>query len=158
MRNKVGFMLINFCVYLSMLALISGLAALLVQRSYSLYKIRIGLHAYIEDAYAAQDAFMYDLRLAPVSRSAWVHTQPDSIAWHVNDTIIRWSLEKDTLIRTYTHKGKSHTSIAARGLSNSVFEIKVKGTCMHSVSLNIHVPSTKGVTELSTTYGFYGIT
>ena len=74
-------MLINFCVYLVLFATMALLVTTLMYRSYNLYKTRGAVNAQLEDAYVAQDVFMYDIRQAPVWLKEWTHCDLAKIGW-----------------------------------------------------------------------------
>jgi len=138
--------------------LIGCLSAVLMQRSYSMYKARGTMNACIEDAYGAQDFFMYDIKTAPVDVRAWHHKEPTIIEWKLhNGPSIRWQIEKGALTRTHIHEGKSQKSIAARGLLDGTFAVQTEGQRIHTVSLTMRVRTLKGVTDLETIHGYYGI-
>lgn len=156
-NTQQGFMLINFCVYLVFFAIITTLITTLMFRTYQMYTTRGTLQANLEDAYVAQDVFMYDLQQAPIQLSSWTHHDTTKIGWVHEGTSVQWYFEDDKLIRLSVQNKQRQCNTAARGIRDGEFVIQTKGNRIYMISLRMKVRGIKRTTELETAYGFYGM-
>ncbi len=129
-RNKMGFLLLSFLVYLLLFTLLVTLCFNWTLRLFTTYTIRAKRNIIIINAYTAQDLFIRDLHMAPLNEQKWKKITASEIIWSMHNRDIGWCYKNKKLIRNEGHYNKQTekwnkktASIAAQHINVLTFTV-----------------------------------
>ena len=163
MDKKLGFMLVTFCVYLAVFAIMSVLTVRLIHAGYRMYRTQGVVGVHVADAYVAQDLLMRDLRMAPAERALWREISPHKIVWESNGGVIGWLVSEGSLVRIQGIRKRGDgghmvytRSVAVKGVLEGAFVVQHAEERVRMVRMDMHIRTARGSVPLRTVFCFHG--
>ncbi|HEB41920.1 MAG TPA: hypothetical protein ENI08_02795 [Candidatus Dependentiae bacterium] len=129
-KNKMGFLLLSFLVYLLLFTLLVTLCFDWTLTLFTTYTTRAKRNMVIINAYTAQDLFIRDLHMAPLDEQEWKKVTASEIIWSTHNRDIGWCYKNKKLIRNEGHYNKQMqkwnkktASIAAQHINTLTFTV-----------------------------------
>ncbi len=148
-RNKRGFLLLSFLVYLLLFTLLVSLCFDWALTLFTTYTMRAQRNVVIINAYIAQDLFIRDIHMAPLDEQEWKKITTSEIIWSTHNWDIGWCYKNKKLIRNEGHYNKQMqkwdkktASIAAQHINALIFTVNKQLLAGRSLIKNVTIECT----------------